>query len=399
MKILAVNIAFRTEDFYKRWRMMTQSFNDVQVTLVGPNYYEYHDFGPTIYFEPKPVTEDNFKVRHIDMRKRTILLKDWFSWEYFRLLQIEKPDFVYLIGYEINLVAFQTELFKRLFSPKLKIGLFTMRGKDMPIQKSHYKYRWNMTKRIFDFVNVHYPRGKQVISEQGRYDGPVYLQTQIGVDKDTFFPDIKRGNQIRKRYNIREDDWVFCSAIRIHEEKGVFDIISACKQIDAPFKYLLMGDGKDMDRAKTYIKSQGLDNKIILTGKIPYGEQVAAHMNASNCLIHVPLTTRNWVDTFPLAVVQGMACALPVICSDSGAMPYQVGTDGLIVPEGDSKKLTEMMIKTINNQTWAKEVGEKMLERVLDCFEIRHLNKCLYQTIKSHLKGIPEKSVHDQVIG
>ncbi len=404
MKILAVNIAFRTEDFYKRWRMLTEMYDDVEVMLIGPEYYEYHQAGPTIRFNPTPVTEEKFKVRHIDMKPKKILFKDWWSWEYFRILKKEKPDFVYLIGYEMNHVVILTRLYKILYAVKLKIALFTMRGTDMPwyrdksiLKKAIYKTRWNINKNVFDFVNVHYPKGKEIIKQQGNYQRPVYLQTQIGVDKDVYYPDDKRREEIRNKYNIHHDEWVFCSAIRIEEAKGVFDIIEACKNIDMPFKYLLMGNGKHYDNVKSLIIKNKLENKIILTDTVSPREQVAAHMNASDCLIHVPITTTNWVDTFPLAVVQGMASGLPVICSDSGAMPYQVGRDGIVVPEGNPVALAEMMIKIMNDRLWTKSVGNKMLARVLECFEIRHLNKCLYQTIKAHLDGEPERAVVNQV--
>jgi glycosyltransferase involved in cell wall biosynthesis len=260
-----------------------------------------------------------------------------------------------------------------------------------------YKVRWKITKKIFDFINVHYPRGREIIKQQGKYDRNIQLQTQIGVNKDIYHPDDKRRTEIRKKYIIHQDEWVFSSAIRIEEAKGVFDIIEACKQINKPFKYLLMGNGRDFEIVKSKIAQEGLDSKIILTDRIPNGEQVAAHMNASDCFIHVPRTKQSWVDTFPLAVVQGMASGLPVIGSDSGAVPYQLGPDGIIVKEGNPNELADMMIKTMEQQTWAKEVGEKMLTRVLNSFEIRHLNKCLYQTIKAHLDGEPAKAIKDQV--
>ena len=100
---------------------------------------------------------------------------------------------------------------------------------------------------------------------------------------------------------------------------------------------------------------------------------------------------------FPLAVVQGMASGLPVICSDSGALPYQLGVDGIIVKERNPSDLAKMMIKTMEEKTWAKEIGLKMLERVLNSFEINHPNKCFYQTIKAHLDGKPENAIEDQV--
>ena len=51
MKILAVNIAFRNENFYKRWRLMSKNFQDTSVTLVGPKYSSYLHFGKPIIFD------------------------------------------------------------------------------------------------------------------------------------------------------------------------------------------------------------------------------------------------------------------------------------------------------------------------------------------------------------
>jgi glycosyltransferase involved in cell wall biosynthesis len=405
MKIVAVNIAFREESFYKRWRLLTDTFADTQITLVGPSYYEYHRFGPKIVFKPKSITEKKFKVRHIDMSNKKLLMYDWWSWEYFRILKMEKPDLVYLIGYETSLVVFQTEIYRKLFNPNLKIGLFTMRGTNLPNFNHETKWqikllfrlKWTITKKIFDFINVHYPKGKEIFRNQGGYRGPICLQTQVGVDRDIYFPDKESSKIIRHKYNLKSDDYVFCSAIRIEEEKGVFDIIKACQLINIPFKYLLMGNGIQFEEVKKLIKAYGLDNRVMLTDRIPTGPQVASHINASDCFVHVPKTSVNWVDTFPLAVVQGMACSKPLICSDSGALPYIIGSDGIIVEEGNVTEIANAMIKCINNKEWAVKIGERMYNRVLECFEIRHLNKCLYETFKAHIEGNYEGIIEDQL--
>lgn len=405
MKIVAVNIAFRDESYYKRWRLLTNMYDDVELTLIGPKYYEYHLFGPTISFKPKPVTEPKFKVRHLNMRKRKMLYFDWWSWKYFKILKEEKPDLVYLIGYETDLVVLKTEIYRKLFNRNLKIGLFTMRGLDMPfyspICKWHlkwmYRLKWNITKNIFDFANVHYPHGKEIIRKQGKFRGPIYLQTQIGVNKDIYFPNAEAGEEIRQKYDIKKDEFVFSSAVRIEEAKGVFDIIQACKMIKKPFKYLLMGNGRQFNEIQELIKAEGLENKIILTDRIPTGTPVAAHLNASDCFIHVPKTMNNWVDTFPLAVIQAMACGKPLICSDSGALPYQVGSEGIIINEGNPAELANAMMNVMENSVWANEIGNKMLTRVLNCFEIRHLNKCIYQTFKGHIEGDLDNVIEDQV--
>jgi glycosyltransferase involved in cell wall biosynthesis len=405
MKIIAVNIAFRDELIYKRWRLLTESFEDLQITLIGPSYYEYNRFGPKIIFNPEPITEEKFKVRHLDMKKKKILLYDWWSWKYFKILKEEKPDLIYLIGYETNLVVLKTAIYRILFNQKLKIGLFTMRGTDLPpftksikwYIKLLFRFKWFISKRIFDFVNVHYPKGKEIIRQQGKYNGPISLQTQVGVDKDIYYPDNEASLVIRRKYAIKCNEYVFCSAIRIEEEKGVFDIIEACRLVSLPFKFLLMGNGRQFNEVKHLIKSLGLDKNIILTGRIHTGTQVASHINASDCFVHIPKTTEKWVDTFPLAVVQGMACSKPIICSDSGALPYQVGPSGIIVKEGNVVEIANAMIKCIKNTEWAAETGNKMYNRVLESFEIRHLNRCIYQTFKAHIDGNTKDIIEDQV--
>lgn len=395
MKILAINIAFRDELFYKRWRLLAEEFKH-SVTLIGPNYYEYNKFGEKIIYKPSTIEETNFCVYHIDMQNKNWLRNDWWSWKYLSILIDKKPDIIYLIGYETKNVVFISIFYKLFFQSKVKLILFTMRGIDMPLKGLEYRLRWNIVKNHFDLVNVHYPHGRELIKKQGGYKGVVNLQTQIGVDKDVFFPSTEYRKNIRKKYKIEEHEFVFGAAIRIEAAKGVFEIIEACENLPMNFKFLLLGGGKDFKTVQTLIKKRKLTNKIILTEKVPYGTPVAMHLNAMDCFVHAPLTTKQWVDTFPLAVIQAMACALPVIGSDSGAVPYQIGYKEMIIPEGNAIELANKMKFIMDHPTHAQNIGKKMLKRVLECFEIRHLNKCLSKTFEVTFAKEKNKMALDQ---
>lgn len=395
IKIVCVNIAFREESFYKRWRMLANDYN-FDVTLIGPKYYEYKFAGPTMVFKPEEVSEHNFRVRHINMTPKKYLRDDWFDYKYIKILKETKPDFIYLIGYETQNVVFLSQYYRKMFSSKTVIALFSMRGTPMPLFGLEFRNRWKMAKKVFKFINCHYPHGREIFREQGKFDKNIYLQTQIGVNKDIFRPDAERRRQIRQQYNIADTDFVFSAAIRISPAKGVYEIIDACRTLKGNFKFFLMGNGSDFDKVKDLIPEYGLENKIILTGRVESGEPVAAYMNASDCFVHIPKTTPHWVDTFPLAVVQAMASGLPVIGSTNGAVPYQLGPDGVIIPESDSVTLAEKMEFFINNREIAKQTGERLLERVLHTFEIRHLNKCLAQTINAYVSGNEENAIDDQ---
>ena len=397
MKILAVNIAFRTEDFYKRWRLLTNTFSDTSVTLVGPKDYTYKAFGKPIVFKPTEIIEDKFKVFHINMKPKRILRFDWWDWELGRIIINEKPDIIYLIGYESRNALFMAKLASLFLNQKPLIGLFSMRGKDIPFDNKEFMLRWNFGRKWYSFIHVHYPQGVEVYRKQVKFKKTICMQTQIGVNKDLYCQSTESRNEIRKKYKINENDFVFGSAIRIQECKGVFDILDACEKSDFEFKFLLLGDGVDAPQVSKRIKeSEILKRRIIWPGRIDGAKNVAAHLNAMDAFVHIPHTTKKWVDTFPLAVVQAMAIKLPVIGSDSGAVPYQLGPGGLLIKEGNRDDLVKIMEKLFSNRKLALTYGENLYTRVLKTFEIRHLNNCLYQNFSAYINNDTTRIIEDQ---
>ena len=397
MKILAVNIAFRTEDFYKRWRLLTNTFSDTSVTLVGPKDYTYKAFGKPIVFKPTEIIEDKFKVFHINMKPKRILRFDWWDWELGRIIINEKPDIIYLIGYESRNALFMAKLASLFLNQKPLIGLFSMRGKDIPFDNKEFMLRWNFGRKWYSFIHVHYPQGVEVYRKQVKFKKTICMQTQIGVNKDLYYQSTEGRNEIRKKYKINENDFVFGSAIRIQEIKGVFDILDACERLNFEFKYLLLGDGIDAPLVSKRIEeSEVLKRRMIWPGRIDGAKNVAAHLNAMDAFVHIPHTTKKWVDTFPLAVVQAMAIKLPVIGSDSGAVPYQLGPGGLLIKEGNRDDLVKIMEKLFSNRKLALTYGENLYTRVLKTFEIRHLNNCLYQNFSAYINNDTTRIIEDQ---
>jgi L-malate glycosyltransferase len=256
----------------------------------------------------------------------------------------------------------------------------------MPLYKRFYRFHWNFSRKIFDAYCCHYPHGMKVLREQGKFDKPIFLQTQVGVNNDIYFTDGQSRKIIRQKYGFSDDEMVFGSVSRILAIKGVFDIIDGLP-LKGNWRFLMIGSGADENKIKELINERGLQDKVILTGGIIDGPEVAQHMNALDCLIHVPRSTKKWVDTFPLAVVEAMSIGLPVIGSNSGVVPYQIGEKGIIVPEGNSRAIHEAMQSLLDNPRRVKELGLAMKERVMHTFEVRHLNRCLKIIFEETTRG------------
>ena len=396
IKLLAVNIAFRKHYFYQRWRLMAQQFDDLDITLIGPKYSEYFGSGKKdkIYAEPIP-EEPRFRVYHIDMQKYNFNRGGWVSWELHKIVMKIKPDVIYLIGYENANVTLQMGLLRKLFLPKTKIIGFTMKGVDHPLHSLHYRLRIKLTNKIFDAMTCHYPRGREIILNQRRYKKPVYMQTQVGVNKDYFYEDGELRKEIRKKYDIQDDVFVFGTVGRITAMKGIFDVIDALPN-RPDFKIMIVGDGPDKGILMDWIKSKNIENKVIFTGRVKHPDQTNAIYNAMDCFVHIPKTTKSWVDTFPFVIPEAMAVGLPVIASDSGAMSYQLGVNGIISPENNPQELKKAFDYVLDHREYVKTIGKELKERVMKTFEVHYLNKSFNIVLREILSGTFNKKYIDQ---
>lgn len=243
----------------------------------------------------------------------------------------------------------------------------------------YYSAIWRYVRKHYQAVLCHYPDAVACFRKEG-YEGPVYMQTQVGVNTEWFHADPRARAEIRNKYNLG-DSFVFGSASRFSSDKGLDDIIQALPG-EGNWKFLMMGSGSDadMDRIRQAIEARGLQDRIILTGFVDWYE-ISKYWNAIDCGIHVPRTTEHWVETFSLSAIQPQATCKPVIGNTSGSVPYQIGFDEMTVPEGDIGALGRKIKWMMDNPHYAEEMGKKMYQRCIDSFSVAHLNDMFYDTL------------------
>lgn len=398
MRICIINHTFQQERFYKRWRILANQHKDLDITLLAPEHWTDGNtrgltYGKSIEREGTVLDEDNFHIRLIDMVDQKY--GTWISKQMVDYVLNNKPDIVYHIGeHRQNSVIQLLKLKSKM--PNTKFVIFSMRGHQQSLQHKKSKNlirqlrhscgyllmrrRVNLLNRRADAIFCHYPDAMSEFRKEG-YKGPIYMQTQVGVDTDIFKPNEEARKRIRDKYNIG-DAFLFGSASRFSASKGLDEIIQALPK-EGNWKYLMMGWGRDdeVERVKNAIKERGLTDRIILTGFIEEWSDMAAHWNALDCAVHTPLTTSEWEETFSLSLVQAMATGLPVIGSSSGSVPYQIGQDGIIVKERDVDALNKEFLFVLSNKETSKKIGHKMYNRAVNCFSIKHLNDIFYDTI------------------
>lgn len=409
MKLLIINHTFQKPQFYKRWKLLAEKYKDLDITLLAPSEWKWGweknlTYGTVDALSGTVVEEERFRIHLIDIQKGRF--GGWTSQKMEQEILNTIPDVVYYIGEHtqdalMQLLDLKSKR-KDLLS-KTKFIAFSMRGHQQSLKfkfsKNPVRMAKNIGKYIYfsakikklnklcDAIFCHYPDALSEFCREG-YKKPIYMQTQVGVDTDVFHPDVEARTRIREKYEIG-DAYLFGSASRFNVDKGLGEIIKALPQ-EGNWKYLMMGWGRpdEVEKIKAEIASRGLQDKIILTGFIDTWDEMAAHWNALDCAVHAPLTSENWEETFSLALVQAMATGLPVIGSSSGSVPYQIGEDGIILPEGDVGAMHKQFVSMIENPAYGKAVGEKMKKRAEECFSILHLNDCFYHTVQDVLDDV-----------
>lgn len=398
-KIVLINHSFQVNYFTRRWELFAMKHPNVDVTLLAPSEYEwYKDKAYTYDGAKKMVARErdagNFHI--VKFRIQYSQKSDWTSPDFKNLFLEIKPDIIYNIGTHQQRSLLQIIKITKKYLPDTKVLCFSMRGPChnlripqtpcSPIVWLRRRWAYLRQKQNLRYVNknidaifCHYPDAMENFKQEG-YSGPIYMQTQVGVNEEWFHEDKDARKEIRDKYNIG-DAFLFGSASRFTIDKGIDDILEALPK-EGNWKYLMMGKGSedDIERLSSLVRSKGLDGKVIMTGFIDWYD-MAKYWNAVDCALHVPRTTEKWVETFSLAAIQPQITKKPVIGNTSGSVPYQIGFSEMIVPEGDIEALHDKICWVLGHKEEAKEIGERMYNRVHNGFAVEHINDMFYDTL------------------
>jgi glycosyltransferase involved in cell wall biosynthesis len=128
---------------------------------------------------------------------------------------------------------------------------------------------------------------------------------------------------------------------RLVQSKGLFDLLGACRTLDAPLELLLLGDGE----MRVQLEDQPIPGSRVRVLRGLAHEQMAAAYAQLDVLVLPSHTTPTWKEQFGRVIVEALWCGVPVVGSDSGEIPWLIGLTGggLVFEEGNSAMLAERL--------------------------------------------------------
>lgn len=152
---------------------------------------------------------------------------------------------------------------------------------------------------------------------------------------------------------------------RLAPHKGV-DVLLEAIAGDGRLTLRLAGSGPSESDLRQKVDRWGIAGRVEFCGSLAQGD-LPTFYGSLDVLAVPSLTTPSWVEQFGRVAVEAMACGVPVVASDSGALPDVVGGAGLLVPPGDAAALRDALVLVGTDPELATRLRAAGLGRASSC--------------------------------
>ncbi len=280
----------------------------------------------------------------------------FYPWTLWSLLIRLKPDLIQVDEEPPSLALLEVLLLK----PWLKRPVVFFSWENLSVQ-----YRWpfstirRLNLRWADGAIAGTREAAHRLHEAG-FSGPMAVIPQLGIDPERFRP--FRNDSLRQKLGLHAFTIGYIG--RIVPEKGLWVLLDALSSLKGDWQCLLVGEGPIREEWLHQAQKRGLKGRIFWVPTVPH-IAVPEYINAMDVVMLPSLATPRWKEQFGHVLIEAMACGVPVIGSDSGAIPEVIGDAGLIVPEGDPLALARAMDLLRSSESQRATLGRKGRERVL----------------------------------
>ena len=163
---------------------------------------------------------------------------------------------------------------------------------------------------------------------------------------------------------------------RLVAEKGLADLLDAAELMSPPPRLVLVGSGPMAGQL-------GRSPLVELRAPVPHHE-IPRVMAELDVLALPSRSTATWTEQFGRVLVEANVCAVPVVGSDSGEIPWVISTTGggVIVPEGDPAALADALSGLRDDPARARALGSTGRSSVLSTFSVDVVTDKLAQMLR-----------------
>lgn len=177
--------------------------------------------------------------------------------------------------------------------------------------------------------------------------------------------------------------WVICVA-QARPEKRIEMLIRVARKVaaerpDSRIGFVYIGDGQLVDGWKMFANSLGLDGVFYFAGR---KNDLVPYYRSANLMVHAAFR-----ESFGLAVVEGMACGLPVVASAATGPSETIidGTTGALIGLEDFDGFCEAIIAYVDDPARLILHGANAIARANNVYGMARQGKQFAEEIKRFL--------------
>lgn len=170
----------------------------------------------------------------------------------------------------------------------------------------------------------------------------------------------------------------------LREKKGLVTLLSGYAQITKtmPVSLLIVGEVREGEDKKYFeeFKSNNLQLSITVTGHVPH-KDLPAYYSLMDVFVHPSLR-----DGMPNAVLEAMACGVPVIATPVGGVldVLEDGVNGKIIPINNADALVKAIEELMQNSEQVSRMAQLARSKIETEFTLKrelNTNLRIYQTL------------------
>ncbi len=375
MNLVVVSHAYVVPENRSIWRSLALNYPDCFVTLIVPTHWSTDRYGEKVAYETKPIREDNYAVVPADREEKGLARYRALG----RKMRGISPDLVYIAQERYDWSTLQTIADSRLCAPGAKIVGGSTVNIQYDLHRLHHRVKEWFFSTATDAIVAMNKEARELLRAHG-YKKPILVQHGIGADEEVWCP-----LQTAKDKRENETSGMTVGYVgALVPEKGVLDLASALVNLNVGWRLVVIGDGPMRRHMELILEGKKSTQYVGFLGMMPR-EKIPPIMRTFDMLILPSRTTQTWKEQFGLVLIEAMLSGVPVVGSDSGAIPEVIGDAGLIFPEGNVPALQACLQKLLDNPVRAQEIGAKGRSRAMAHFSTTVLAEEFYQFCKSLL--------------
>ena len=212
------------------------------------------------------------------------------------------------------------------------------------------------------------------------YTGKIKVIPQFGVDPELFSP--------IPNYQLPITNYCIGYGGRLVKEKGVETLLRAFARLNDHSRLKILGSGPQRDSLENLARVLNVRDRVEFLKWIPSTE-TPNFARSLDVFVLPSLTQSNWKEQFGRALIENMACGVPVIGSTCGEIPNVIGDAGLIVKEGDDVELANALIRLRDDLNLRNDLAQRGRERVLEKFTQKRIAEETVRVYRELKMGSP----------